>query len=356
MSILGEKTKRFIIALLRTGVSVSLAVLLIHFTFKSTDLDLAEFGAELVNANRLLLLAGLLLNATAVAVSFRRWQMLLSVQDIRLPFPAVGRLGMIGLFFNLAIPGAVSGDLLKMAYIARHAPKKKAEAVLAIVIDRVIGIMGLFIVATVMILVSLQLLLNLDAEYRPLQAAVFVVGLGSVGGIVAVLLVEVREKLVKHRWGAGLLDFGARKLPTAVTDTIRRFVDALELFRGDRRAVFMALGMSIFIHGSLGLNLLCLGRAVGEDRLRARDYFLAVQVGNAVAAIPVTPGGVGTRDATIATFLKACGATPEKIGVIPLALSLIMVLWALSGAVVFVLSPGLRAPPETAEAADPESG
>jgi heme/copper-type cytochrome/quinol oxidase subunit 2 len=74
-----------------------------------------------------------------------------------------------------------------------------------------------------------------------------------------------------------------------------------------------------------------------------RQYFLTTQVANTVAAIPITPGGVGTRDATTAAFLSAFDATPaDKVGSIPVIMSLVIVFWGLVGAVVFIFSPEAR--------------
>ena len=57
-------------------------------------------------------------------------------------------LGFIGNVFNLVIPGAVGGDLIKAAYLVRmHV--KKTQAIASMVIDRIIGLLGLFTLATI---------------------------------------------------------------------------------------------------------------------------------------------------------------------------------------------------------------
>ena len=50
-------------------------------------------------------------------------------------------LGFIGIVFNLVIPGAVGGDLIKAAYLVRmHI--KKTQAIASMVIDRILGLLG----------------------------------------------------------------------------------------------------------------------------------------------------------------------------------------------------------------------
>ncbi len=338
-----------LLTLIRATVSIGLAAGLIYATLKSSDAGPADVKQHFIQASHWWLILAVLIYGVVVTITVVRWRMLLKVQGVDAPFPTLLRLTLIGMFFNLAIPGAVSGDLIKMAYMARVAPERKAEAVLTILLDRVFGIIGLFLVAAAMIILSLQLLLGLGEEHRAIQAAVFLVGLGSFGGIALLLLLELREKLIRVHWISMLIEFVAKKLPAALVDISKRFITALDLYRRHRIVIIKAIALSIAVHSLLGLDLYMIGRALGENSLRSRDYFLAMQVGNAVGSIPVTPGGVGTRDAVIALFLKALEAHPQLLATfVPLTYSVILVIWALIGSVVFIFSPrrALKAAPQ----------
>jgi uncharacterized protein (TIRG00374 family) len=321
---------------LRVAVGFGLALLLLHFTLSHTQADL---WGNLKTANRALLGCAVLAYGAAVGVTTWRWYLLLRVQGVNLPPLDVARLTMIGTFFSMAIPGSVGGDLVKMAYIARRVTTHKAESILSIVVDRVMGMLGLFAIASAMILSHLGFLLRVGPENRLLQLTTFSVGIGCVGGIVVVVLVEVREALVRHPWVAGLIHWSARKLPVAIVTLVERLVAALELYRQARRAVATALLQSLLVHSLIALSLMSVGRALGESHLRASDYFLSMQVANAVAALPLTPSGVGTRDVTIAGFFGAMESSPAEIrGAIPVTLTLVILFWSLVGAAVFVLS------------------
>ena len=81
-----------------------------------------------------------------LVLTFFRWFFLVRVIDPRFTLRAAILLGFIGNVFNLVIPGAVGGDLIKAAYLVRmHI--KKTQAVASMVIDRVVGLLGLFILA-----------------------------------------------------------------------------------------------------------------------------------------------------------------------------------------------------------------
>lgn len=83
-----------------------------------------------------------------IVSTFVRWYLLVRVVDPRFTLRAAILLGFIGSLFNLLIPGAVGGDLIKAAYLAQmHV--KKTQAIASMVIDRIVGLLGLFMLATI---------------------------------------------------------------------------------------------------------------------------------------------------------------------------------------------------------------
>ena len=55
---------------------------------------------------------------------------------------------MIGLFFSLFIPGGTGGDIVKGYYLLKEAPVgRKTSAALSIVMDRLLGLLGIAILA-----------------------------------------------------------------------------------------------------------------------------------------------------------------------------------------------------------------
>lgn len=109
----------------------------------------AKIGAVVIGALDLRLLAvAQAIYLIGVISTFVRWYFLVRVIDPRFTLRAAVLLGFIGGVFNLVIPGAVGGDLIKAAYLARmHV--KKTQAIASMVIDRIIGLLGLFTLATI---------------------------------------------------------------------------------------------------------------------------------------------------------------------------------------------------------------
>ena len=324
-------------ALLRPSAScaIVLALGMIYGTLRGLGADLP---GEVQAGNGPMLLLVIAMFGLPLLFGSIRWGLLLSVQGIHLSLSMLLRLTLIGHFFNISLPGAVTGDVLKMGYIMRYAPDRKAEAVLSIMVDRIIGVLGLCVIAGLVVLLMLDTILGF--EDWALKGAALVVGLGSVGGIAGILVVEMRGWLMRFGIVARFVALIAKRLPAAVLDILDRVVAATEQYRMHRGTVCMALLLAVGVHSVLGLSLCLSGRALGEESLGLRDYFLTAQVANSVAAIPITPGGVGTRDAVAAAYLEALGAEPRaKAAVAQVIVTIAMMVWALVGATVFVFSP-----------------
>src|SRR5437016_9679417 len=101
-----------------------------------------------------------------IAAAFR-WHVLLKVQKIRLSFPRVAGLFLIGMFYNQFLPGGTGGDIIKSYLLLKETSDKKAGALLAVVFDRLIGLVAL--VAITVTLVSLRFdILSQSPETRRL--------------------------------------------------------------------------------------------------------------------------------------------------------------------------------------------
>ena len=348
-----SRLRRWLWPALRAVIGLTLAFVLVRYTLASTGTDLR---AVLRGASVPLLAVAAAIPGVTIGVGVVRWSLLLRVQGIRLRYRELGRLTMIGVFFAMAPWGVAGGDVVKMVYIARRVPGKTPEAVLAAVLDRFLGVFGLFVVASIAVLLSLDFLLGLDPAYRPLQAAAFTVGLGSVAGVVGLVALAFHDVLLRHAAIRWLLGRASHAVPARAIALAGRLSDALRLYRRDRCAVAAAIGLSLLVHSLVAIGLLCLVRAVGDEQLCLRDCFLATQVSNAVSAVPLTPAGVGTRDIVMKTFFEAMGASGATAGGAPVVLSAILVFWGLIAGVVFVVSRGLPSGGTVSCRGSPEAG
>lgn len=79
-------------------------------------------------------------------LTFSRWHTLVRALELPFAYRDALRLGFIGNVFNLVIPGAVGGDVIKGAFFCREQTRKRnTRAIASIVMDRILGLTGLFL-------------------------------------------------------------------------------------------------------------------------------------------------------------------------------------------------------------------
>lgn len=158
------------------AVKLAISLALLGIVFAANRESFAETLAHRPLPGRLA--AALAWYLGGVTLAFTRWWLL--VRAVELPFTLreAFRLGWIGMFFNMVIPGAVGGDVVKAAYLMRD-QDRKSRAVASIVIDRLVGLLGLFVLAGIAGIVAARG--GLGRELRPLVISAWVAYAISLG-------------------------------------------------------------------------------------------------------------------------------------------------------------------------------
>jgi uncharacterized protein (TIRG00374 family) len=97
-----------------------------------------------------LILSFILMGAT-IMTGVIRWQTVLKVHGLDMPLQRTTQISLIAHFFNSFLLGSVGGDVLKAYYVARETHHKKTEAVVTVLVDRIIGMFSLLLFACVML-------------------------------------------------------------------------------------------------------------------------------------------------------------------------------------------------------------
>ena len=262
-----------------------------------------------------------------------RWKLLLDVQGIHVPLYSIFKLTLIGVFFSQIIPGCVSGDIMKLAFVTSYGKNQGAEAALTILVDRYIGLFGLFVVAALSCLFCLARCPGIVEGNKVIMFAFAFVWAAFIG--MPSLWFLFLERAFFTRWGpmASIIKSLRSHLPAKVNELISRIAAAIDLHRNENMAVLKVLLMSCMIHSLLALQIYLLGKAFHERVMNFLEYTVTAQLGNATGIIPVTPGGMGIRDTVSSALLNVFGAEPvEVLNIIPIANTVTMALWAVLGA------------------------
>lgn len=298
---------------------------------------LAKSGANLTHEFSTMnwgwIAVGMLLTGIGTVLASYRWSTLLALQGVKISQWDAFRLTMIGLFFNLFGLGGVGGDVFKMYYVQAQAGNRKEEAILSIVVDRIVGLLGLFVVALLTLPFVWGELMTADAKIQSMVGFVVLISVVGGGGVILVLsrdywLPEGLKESVKK---------AGRRFPAKLVDLFARLIRSVDLYRSHIPTVLRALILSAGLHSMATLNVVCIGKAFHVEGIALRHYFLAVQVANTISAVPITPGGLGSRDVVIQELFKFAGADP-RANLIPFGLSMMLVFWSVIGGIFFIFA------------------
>lgn len=245
-----------------------------------------------------------------------RWLVLLRGQGVDIGGRRAGELFLVGAFFSMLLPGATSGDLVKGWYVTREAEGRKAEAATTVLLDRIMGIVGLIIFAAVVLAWQWP---RFGAEPGFRGAAVCVAGAAAAIGALALLSLS-RMPLPGGRIG----------------ELLARVRAAVRVALTDRRAMGGAILLSLGNHAALIASeyaaAVALGASLGPGE--AATGFLLV---NLVASVPLTPGGLGSREAASLVALGWFGVQSELAIAVSLTVYLWLVLIGVAGAMVWMI-------------------
>lgn len=219
---------------------------------------------------------------SGLIVSFVRWYWLVRVIEPRFTLGKAFLLGFIGNVFNLVIPGAVGGDFIKAAYLVRM-DINRTQAVASMVIDRILGLLGLFLLASLAgafawPMAPPQVKLLIVLAWSAVLAGFLVLTLIFTQG-----LTRAFPRLLEgHSRRAGILS-ELRVMSTT--------------YRGRLDVVAAALGMSVFIHLMMTVGFFIVSWALFPDNLPGfGQHLLIVPLTLFTTAVPLPFGALGLTE------------------------------------------------------------
>ncbi|OQA84584.1 MAG: hypothetical protein BWY31_02378 [Lentisphaerae bacterium ADurb.Bin242] len=282
--------------------------------------------------------AAFLCISVQVLLTAWRWRMLLEGQNIALSFYRCLSLTFQGMMFSLFMPGgAVGGDLLKAAFLTRETEKgRKLEGVTTIFIDRVVGMLGLFSLVLIIAAFCFPAILRFTPSIRML---VLILLLACAAGVAAGLVLFFQDIIFRFK----PLAFCLRKADGFAKGRISRILASVEICRKEGWILFRTFLMSLLvIHPLLLAGVFFIMAGISGRFPDPLAAFLAASLGNAASAVPVTPGGLGTRDKVTEVVLNAFGFDPGISSLTPILYSTATICAALVGVFFFLADSLLR--------------
>ncbi len=235
--------KRYLIFFAKVGVSI----LALMFVFK--HIDFTKVSELLTQSNPLFISLALLLFLFSQWLSARRLNFFFKALGIPLKESFNIRLYLLGMYYNLFLPGGVGGDAYKIILLHQHSKVPRTQLFLALLLDRLAGLVA---IGYLLLLMSL----GIDVLYQY--------------SIYFVWLIPLAYGLIKWLLGRFTPQFSTAYHPVMI--------------------------YALMVQLSQILAIVCIVYALGDTN-QWTSYAVLFLVSSIAAALPLTIGGAGAREA-----------------------------------------------------------
>jgi len=235
-------------AFLKATLKILISSAALYYVF--TKIEFSQVLKILSNVNYLLLFISLIFFVFSKIVSAWRLNYFFASAGIKLQNDSNLRLYLLGMYYNLFLPGGIGGDGYKVYILNKQFQMKIKDIFWAVMLDRVNGVFALFILASLMVP-----LLPFNSYY-------------SLSALLLIPLNIFVYVLIKRKF------FRLFYSVTVKTTLLSIGVQVLQLF---------SAVMILYAYGS-------------SDNILA--YLFLFLISSIVAALPFTIGGIGSREIT----------------------------------------------------------
>jgi hypothetical protein len=256
----------------------------------------------------------------------------LKVQGITLTTPRIAGLFLIGMFYNQFLPGGTGGDIVKTYLLWKETPTKKPGALLAVLFDRMTGLIALIIITGVLIFLRYSWLTQETAaqlDRNPLHNPRFYVWV--VLAVFGSSVLFVTTTFVVS--GFNLLHKLPHRFPGR--ERLIEISAAYHLYARHWRATVSAFGASLVCHLGTFATFLCVAYAF-QANIAPLDFFAIMPIERTISSLPISFAGVGTREFILQVMLfNLCAIPPAVARMIGLIGFTVILLCCLPGGIVY---------------------
>ncbi len=285
-----EKLRKKLITALKIVVSAAL----IYFIF--TKIDLEDVAQTVRQSNPFYLFLGVLLVILSKVLAAFRLNLYFHQIDVRISQISNLKLYLLGMFYNLFLPGGIGGDAYKGYVIQKKYKSGTKKVVSVLLLDRLSGMLLIFIYASI-------LALSINTPF--FERLYWLIGLG---------------------------------IPLSITVfwflNKRFFSYTLPIF-------WKSFGYSTLVQLTQLICILCILEALAING-NITEYLFVFLISSIVSVIPLTIGGIGSREVTFLYGAKWLGLDASTSISISFIFFLITALISLFGILYHFKKPKLE--------------
>lgn len=325
-------SKKLVQTALKLGISLAILAWVVERAWR--DAQAAEVDLTEPPASWWLLAVAWSVLFAALVATIVRWYYLVRALGIDFRLSDAMRLGFLSYLFNFVSLGSVGGDLFKAVFIAKENPHRRAEAVATVVVDRVIGLYGLFVVATACVLATGQYASSIREVRAIARGTLLCTALGMAALVV----------LIVPGFTTGAVSEMLRGLPK-VGRVIGKLIDAIRMYRR-RPGLLLQTGLlSVGVHALTTLGVYLIARGIEGQVPSLTAHFVIVPLSMVASAAPLPFMGLGAFEGALDfLYIHVAGGAGElrltSFAVLKIAFAYraITILNAAVGLVVYAFS------------------
>ena len=302
---------------LLTAARVIIGVGLVVFLFWA--LDIQEIISNIRGIDGRYLLYAAVPYLLFIVLSAWRWQVLLDFRRFGIRFMDTLRIYFISLFFNNLLPTTVGGDMMRVAYTMKE---RRADALATVLVDRILGFVGLFIFALFAVLYLL--VESNETEFLPFM----VIGLTVVILITYVFFSERAYSFFSP---------AIRKMKVLkIGERINRLHEAGTEYGGAWGLISLCVAQSVIIQATLAIAPFFVLLGMGHSEVGIVSFFIYVPIINVISMIPVSLNGLGVRENSYVILFSRVGLDGEVSLAVSLVSFFVIFLFSLIGGLFFI--------------------
>ncbi|HEY2905310.1 MAG TPA: lysylphosphatidylglycerol synthase transmembrane domain-containing protein [Vicinamibacterales bacterium] len=310
--------RRFAVIAIKVIVSVALMAVLF------SRIDARQLWSSARRASIGWLLAALALYFTTVLAATWRWQLLLNAQEVRVPARRLLGSYLVATFFGNFLPSNIGGDVIRIRDTAKPAASKTL-ATTVVLTDRVMGVVGLALVAALGATVGAGMAGHGRSPIWPSWLWAGFVLAAAVSALIvlapdAVTRVLKPLTVIHPEWVGGRIE--------TLTSVFQRF-------RTRPLSLVGCFVGAVYVQSALVVFYLLVVYAL-HINVQLVDLAVIVPLSLVVQMIPVSVGGFGVREATFSIYFSRIGLPMESAVVMSLVAAALIVFISLTGAAVYV--------------------
>lgn len=218
----------------------------------------------------------------------------------KLHYLDIVKINYIGQFFSTILPGAVTGDVIKLVYVNKLNDKfNKTFIITTTLLDRILGVTGLLFLSGVFSLIYFHEVTAISSKITHIIYINFSLFLGA-SIFWAVLVGPHHFQRMMLKW--------LNKIPV-LGDRIFSLLDQLFKLRERRLDLALSFLLSIIIQFLGILTFWVISSPFYSGHLPLQYAFTFIPIGLIATAIPISPGGLGVGHVLFANLFSLINIT-----------------------------------------------